>query len=220
MDHTHVADNGSPDLAAFLATFDTLSTEDKTKALQHIISQRRGETSKSHIASTQSGSLASTVQHAHSCHICRQLVLTHKLRDDGKTRLESNDVTLTKETLQQGVAQKCILVEWLFALLARGLLDLKTDIAKTISLPSHLETIRDITDDLQYLSPKGIALDCYGSTSDEEDEIVVRLEFEIDAVLIDQMWTVIVVFEIPVATWFWLAWPPPEHQLLPKLYRD
>jgi hypothetical protein len=87
-------------------------------------------------------------------------------------------VVLAKETLQQGVAQNCVLVEWLFALLARGLLDLKTDIAKPVDLPSHLETIRHITDDLQYISSKGVVLNCYGFGGDAEDEIIVRQDVD------------------------------------------
>jgi hypothetical protein len=209
MDHSSAAD-GSSDLATFLANFDALSTKDKTKALQHIIRQRRGETTKIPDSIAQPFSLPSTVQDAHSCHICQRLVLTrrplneilpHSIRNDGdersyfnaidvdgSERFDSNDVVLTKETLQQGIAQKCVLVEWLFTLLARGLLDLKTIVAKTASLPPQLETIRDVTDDLQYVSSEGVVISCYGIGSDESDEVILGLSYEIDPFIIDKTW--------------------------------
>jgi hypothetical protein len=183
-----VADDGSSDLATFLATFDALSTKVKAKALQHLAHQQRGETSKFSSAITKPTSSAFAIQNAHSCHICQVLIITLKPRDERDERFDSNNVVLTKETLKQSIARKCVLVKWLFTLLTRGLLDLKTMVAKTSSLPSHAEAMRDVTDDLQYISSEGVVISCYGVGNTESDEVVLRLNYEIDPFLIDKTW--------------------------------
>ncbi|KAF2827622.1 HET-domain-containing protein [Ophiobolus disseminans] len=190
MDPSKDSNDTRSNLADFLATFETLPANDKAEALKHIIRTQRGETTKPLHASAPA-SLSSALADAHSCHICKRLSITQnpKEPDAWEPRFASEQIVLTKETLQQGLTQACILVKWAFVLLAQGLHDLKSDLSKRIILPSRPESIRDPSDDLQYLRAEGVVLDCHGLGGDS-DEIWIRLTYGIDPFLVDKLWNV------------------------------
>jgi hypothetical protein len=185
MDQLNGVSNDRPELGAFLATFETLSTEDKAKALQHIICKRRGE-----VLTTYNTDTVCVPPDVHSCHICRQLVITQKPPDDGHTRFESEDLVLSKETIQQGLAQKCIFIEWIFRFLVRGLHEFKSHITKRVNPPSPLESVRDAADDLQYISTAGLLLTCDGWSDSDRNELMVWLWYEADPFLVDRLWSI------------------------------
>jgi hypothetical protein len=187
MDQFNGVSSDRPELGAFLATFEALSSEDKAKALQHIIRTRRGE-----VLTTYKTDTVCISPDVHSCHICRQLVITQKPHDDDDrhTRFESEDLVLSKETIQQGLAQKCIFIEWIFRFLVRGLHEFKSHIAKRVNPPSPLESVRDAADDLQYISTAGLLLTCDGWIDSDRSELMIWLWYEADPFLVDKLWSI------------------------------
>ncbi|KAH8724539.1 hypothetical protein GQ44DRAFT_251380 [Phaeosphaeriaceae sp. PMI808] len=175
-------DNNRPELEAFLSTFEGLSVDDQATALQHMVRKGRGSSS---IYKSNTIVDFSISANAHTCHICRRLEITYTRSDDGLTQYHSTKLTLTKETLQQGLIQKCILIEWVVILLGRGLHDLKSDITTRGTLMPRFETQKDFSDDLQYITSQGVFLDCYGN---DDDEITFQLTFDVDPFLIDKLW--------------------------------
>jgi hypothetical protein len=177
-----------PDLTAFMETFEALCEDDQSLFRQQIEQQAPRET-----ASVESKH--STIpphlerERIHSCYICKQLVVFHRATGESNTDirfLNTDALTLTKDSLRQGIAHKCALVEWIMPILARGLRDLKSDLAKSVNDPLRVETMHNVADDLQYISAEGLMVSC--QSWERDGQALLHVEYEAEPYLIDRLW--------------------------------
>jgi hypothetical protein len=176
------------DILTILAAYDRLAVQDQAEVLQKLVRKRREATGTTDVPNQQPVVAKLTPSDAHTCHICRQLRIVRKEKGDWPHYLESDWLALSKETLQQGLARKCVLVEWIFLLLARGLRDFKSDVIKRLALPSQLQTIRDASDDLEFVGSSGVLLGCAGYG--ENDEVNLQLKYDAEPILVDKLWNI------------------------------
>jgi hypothetical protein len=176
------------DILTILAAYDRLAEQDRAEVLHQLARKPRGETGTSDVPNQQLVVAKSAPSDAHTCHICRQLRIVQEEKGDWPHYLESDWLALSKETLQQGLARKCVLVEWIFLLLARGLRDFKSDVIKRLALPSQLQTIRDASEDLEFVSASGILLGCAGYG--QNDEVNLQLKYDAEPILVDRLWNI------------------------------
>ncbi|KAH7394193.1 hypothetical protein DE146DRAFT_122039 [Phaeosphaeria sp. MPI-PUGE-AT-0046c] len=188
MDSPNGVKHMRPDLAAFLETFEALPEDDQT-----LIRQQLGQQGRDKARAVDSDHTTIPLQfkrdQMHSCYICKQLVIFHRSLAESNTDervLDVDHITLTKDSLRQGLVHKCVLVEWIMPMLARGLRDLKQDLSKSVNDPSRIKTMHDVADDLQYISAGGLTVSCQSWERDGEAQL--HIEYEAEPYLIDRLW--------------------------------
>lgn len=112
------------EIQSLLATFRSLSTEDQSAALRLLEKSHGSNSSIDQHALTPSETF---ISRAHTCPLCQKLKL--HLGEDRTTfplARDSGTLHFSKEDLVQGLAQKCLLVEWVLSELERSLFQFKS----------------------------------------------------------------------------------------------
>lgn len=178
MDNSFDVKQPLPDLTAFIKTLDTLSEDDQRQLLRRF-EQRATEETATVERNRMKAPLRLESEQVHSCYICKRLVVFHRSTQESNTDirfLDAETLTLTKDSLRQGLAHKCILVGWILPILARGLRDPKTEWAKSANDPSQVEATHDVANDLQYISAEGLTISC--QSWERDGQALLRVECE------------------------------------------
>lgn len=174
------------EVSALLAAVDALPDAAKSAALMHINSRLQARLSES--------LQVPTLPKAHSCHICTRFVLhmSHwptpmsdvSNADSDVIDFTSEKIVLTKETLRQGLTQRCTLIEWIYSELARDLRSVESELAQHVR--DVQLTAQGTTDHLFYISGNGVSAEF--SSSQEFDEMAICLRYEVEPFLVDRLW--------------------------------
>jgi hypothetical protein len=207
-------DEPTPDLTAFLTIFDNLPAETKAIALQHFLKQEQGHddvTVKDHASTPSTIQDSSISDHtAHSCHICSKLLVKHRVQpsdfsivdyefDNSLPRLchlRTGSLRFSKEALTQGLLKECVLVQWTFSLLRRGLATFKHEVLQKCpytAAPNADNGIETAIEDLDYIdTEKGVevTLDLGMSFGDVQSFSPAKLEviYSANSFLVDALW--------------------------------
>lgn len=109
-------------IQSVLTTFQNLSADDKAIALRLLEQNQNSYTSNAQLSLTPSENL---LFKAHTCSLCQDLVLNWGTDYPPYVRYQGS-LHFSKEDLVQGLAQQCLLVEWLLNELERSLFQFKS----------------------------------------------------------------------------------------------
>jgi hypothetical protein len=178
-------EGSTPELAAFLASYHKLSDKDKGLALQNI-SQARVDTNDT---------LEEGYQHisSHSCRICQRLIIgdvTQPLREGiPPYSVLQGHATFTKKVLAQDIARDCILVQWIWSLLSRSTIKIKSELEQHgIHKPTGRNgALQRSSGDLDYISTEsGLIVSL--AVGYRRDVATLALRYELEPVLMDKLW--------------------------------
>ncbi|KAF2793742.1 HET-domain-containing protein [Melanomma pulvis-pyrius CBS 109.77] len=189
----------SSDLATFLSSFDKLPAETKAIALRCILNEEKISDDSS---TTSTIDLPPSDRNVHSCHICEKLVVKHQLIQRGFRRGIEREISshegsihFSKEALTQGLVRGCVLVQWAFALIHRGLESFKAEILQkclstvTTHVPNGFGTA---IEDLDYLSTEsGVTVNLNMSNvfgHDQERQARLGTKYDAAPFLVDRLW--------------------------------
>lgn len=191
-------DGSRLDVQHFLALFDSLPEQDKAEALNHILTTQKKPTEKENESVATTPGFRSS--EAHSCHVCKQLRIeqtppnsatdTEDYRAPFQPRYRSNQISMTKELLAQGLTRKCLLVSWVFDFLAQSLTKLKNDVAQKGVLPAisaPQDRLGEYIDDLEYISAEGVKVTLfipYGY----DGKAALKFFYEPSDYILDKLW--------------------------------
>ncbi|KAF3047604.1 hypothetical protein E8E12_010766 [Didymella heteroderae] len=184
-------------LQAIVAAFTNLTDTQKTRVRETICSTRSGN--KKDASDAPSAGLTTEVTpNVHTCRICRRLVLSRREAPKDSRHAEANQtfwtfttstIWLDQDILGQGRSRTCLLVRWIFEVLAYSLFDFKKELSdKGIRqvVPLLTQEMEDSTNDLDYVHPKGIGIRMYFLPDGKQGW--VEFAFDANPYLLDQLY--------------------------------
>lgn len=182
----------SAELATCLASFKNLSKEDRSKALQYILQDSSQSASNPSTPSTIQGEALEIS--SHTCKTCQKLIirdvkLVHA-RDEGTFNEHIGSIQVSKAEVVQALDRRCVLAQWVLAVLNRELIGLKSNldqkgIRRTTSRPT--KSLESAASDLDYLSP-GEDINVTVKLHPGDDAAALCLDYELDPLIMDKFW--------------------------------
>ncbi|KAF2177850.1 hypothetical protein K469DRAFT_349439 [Zopfia rhizophila CBS 207.26] len=173
-------------LVAVLSSFNNLAEQEKIAAIQYILQDADRQRPSTSTSSTRHSASSGD---SHTCSHCKGLTVINEGQAFVRgTRQHFASLYFSKEKLVQGLVNKCLLVEWIFRLLSRGLMKLKSDISdKNIHIPKARpnDSLGSVADDLDYLSTQtGVAVQAIVNQGSGR----LLITYDVEPFLLDQLW--------------------------------